>query len=217
MEAIIVENDNLIEEVRIRKEVTKDALEISRVYAAPYQKEGTLSAEIRQAINTRSFYPTKSVSNEMQDNIFDVSEFGIAETHYDSVENRVSWIPVPLNTTVESVKAQIAKFPSATNYKVLASKPVMTSDQVRAVAAGLTTVAIIANRQVLRYPATTPNAGKLILDANGKPQYRHIYFSRTAKEDCDWRVKDMKTSKAEDYYTTPEIEAEIQETGQVVL
>lgn len=219
---MIIENqtlDNSTEEARIRKEVKKSALTISKVYTASFQKEDTLSAEVRQTVDTTSFYPTKSVSNNMQDNIFDTKDFGITETPFVATENRVAFIPVPIDSTVESVAAQIAKFPEATVYKVMSSTPTLTSDQVRAIEGKITSLEIIANRQVARYPANadTKIAGKLILDNNGKPQYRSVYFSRTAKEDIDNRVKDLKDAPADAFYSTPEIEAEIQALGQVVL
>lgn len=215
----VLTSGSLVEPVRIRKEVEKSTISITRVYEAPYQKPGTLSAEVKQTIETTSFYPTKSVSNNMQDNIFAVEDFGITETPYKAVENRVAWIPVPIGTTSETVALQLAKFPQATIYKVMDSKPILTSDQVRAISGGLTTLAIIANRQVARYPANADAniAGKLIVDANGKPQYRSVFFSRVAKEDVDNRVKDLKTAKPEDFYTTAEIEAELQAIEQTVL
>ena len=212
-------NDSLTStEERIRKEVTVGKLEVTNVYESTFQKEGMLTAEVKQTIKTIAFYPKKSVSNEMQDSIYSPEELGIKEEPFESVETRVSFLPVRNDATIETVTAQLAKFPDAVNYKVMGSKPILTSDQLRAIEAQLTTVEIIADRQVMRYPKNADRAGQLILDANGKPQYRHIFFSKTAKLDIDMRVKDLKNAKPEDYYTTPQIEAELQNApAQTVL
>lgn len=42
---------------KIRKEVSKSEINVSRVYSSDYQKEGTLTAELKQTIKTTSFYP----------------------------------------------------------------------------------------------------------------------------------------------------------------
>lgn len=212
-------SDSLVEEPRIRKEVVKSPLLITKVYTATFQKEGTLSAEVRQTVETTSFYPSKSVSNDKQDNIFSTTEFGITDTPFVSNEHRVAFIPVPMNSTIESVTAQLAKFPDACIYKMMGNRPILTSDQLRAIEGGITSLETIANRQVVRYPATAePNlAGKLILDVNGKPQYMSRFFSKTAKEDVDNRVKSLKDAPKDAFYTTAEIEAEIQASGQQVL
>jgi hypothetical protein len=63
MNAQVSNTDN-----KVRKTTIKGELEISRVYAASYQKEGTLTAEIKQTVTTKSYYPSKSVSSNFQDN-----------------------------------------------------------------------------------------------------------------------------------------------------
>ena len=143
-------------EQRVRKEVSKGDLEISRIYAADYQKEGTLTAEIKQTITTKSYYPSKSVSNNLQDNPFANAEFGFAESEYKSEEVRVVWIDVPADSTVESVTARLSTLPDANIYKILANKPILSDNQVYAIGAGLTTKDIIADRQSVRYPVSHP-------------------------------------------------------------
>jgi len=200
---------------RVRQESTKGALEITRVYKSDWQKEGTESAEIKQTIETKSFYPSKSVSNDMQDNIFATEDFGFAEQEFLATETRVAWIDVPLGTAVDAVKEQLTKFPNATIYKVLSNKPVLTSDQKYAVANGITTLDGIGDRQAVRYSEKHDVAdlrGKLILDNNGKIQYRQTYFSKVAKGDIDARTAD-----AEDVYMSANLKAELEATGQVVI
>ena len=202
-----IQNQNVVDD-RIAKTPTKKPIEVTRVYKSDWQKEGTMSAEMKQTIETISSYPTKSVRNEAQDNIFANEDFGFAAQNYTSSETRVAWIDVPENSTVEIVKAQIAKFPGATIYKVLSNKPILTSDQKYAVnVSKVTTVDVIASRQAVRYPETHDDAtlrGKLILDQNGKIQFRVSYFSNKEREDVD-----MRTTDPADFYVPEDLKAEL--------
>lgn len=196
---------------RIRKEVSKDALSVSRVYESDYQKEGTHTAELRQTVTTKSYYPGKSVSNNMQDNIFGQSDFGFEEQEYTNNEKRVAWIDVPQGMTSEAVAEKLVQFPEATLYRVLSNNPILTDNQVYAINAGLTTKDNFAESQVVRYPEGSENAGKLALDSNGKPQYRAIFFSNIAKEDMD-----LRTENADEFYASANIAAEMNSTEHVV-
>jgi hypothetical protein len=187
-----------------RVEVSKEALEISRVHATAYQKEGTLTAEIKQTVITKSFYPSKSVSNNLKDNPFNLSEFGFSETEYSSSEKRVAWVEIPVGSTVESMQARLAMFPEATIYKILANKPIISDSQEYAIKQGLTSKDLIADKQVVRYGDNHEKAGQLILDKYGKPQYKQTFFKKVAKED-----EDLRTEIADDYYATPLIKAEL--------
>lgn len=189
---------------RVRKEVSKGALEVSRVYAADYQKEGTLTAEIKQTITTKSYYPSKSVSNNLQDNPFSTSDFGFSENEYTANETRVVWVEVPVGSTVESVAAKLATLPDANIYKMLANKPILSDNQVYAIGAGLTTKDIIADKQVVRYPSGHPQAGQIILDPQGKVQYKATYFKTTAMAD-----QDLRTADVNDFYATPNMNIEL--------
>lgn len=172
----------------IRKVSTKSGLTVSRVYSSDYQKEGTLTAELRQTVTTKSYYPTKSVANNMQDNVFGMEDFGFEEQEYVNQENRVSWIDVPMGTSAEAVLAKLESFPGASLYRVLSNHPILTDNQVYAINQGLTTKDVFAERQIVRYPEGSENAGKIALDSNGKPQYRAVFFSSSAKEDQDNRT-----------------------------
>ena len=61
-----------------------------------------------------------------------------------------------------------------------------------------------ANSQVVRFGDSHEKAGQLVLDANGKPQYRAIFYSNIAKEDVDGR-----TEHAEDFYASAQISVEM--------
>jgi hypothetical protein len=193
-------------EQRIRTQVSKSALEISRVHATAYQKEGTLTAEIKQTITTKSYYPSKSVSNNMQDNPFSTAEFGFSEKEYVSNSKRVVWVDVPTDSTVESVANKLAALPQATIYRIYANRPILSDNQNYAISAGLTTMDAIANKQALRYPEGNPDAGKLILK-NGKPQYKADFFKSTATAD-----QDLRTTDPADFYQTPSMKVELANT-----
>lgn len=207
-------NDSLVATApeRITKHVTKSGLEVTRVYKSEWQKEDTLTAEIKQTVKTVTAYPSKSVSNNMQDNIFGNEEFGFESKEFDNVETRVGWIDVPANSTVESVVEKLNKFPNAVLYKVLSNKPILTDAQVYAISADLTTKDIIGDRQVVRYPKGHAEEGSLILDNNGKIQYRATFFKTTSIEDIDSRTADMQ-----DVYMTPNVAAEFNEATQEVI
>lgn len=188
----------------VRKETSKGSLEVSRVHATQWQKEGTLTAEIKQTVTTKSYYPSKSVSNNLKDNPFSTSEFGFSESEYSSEERRVAWVEVPTDSTVESMEARLATFPEATIYKILANHPILSDTQEYAIEAGLTSKEIIADKQVVRYGEGHPQAGQLILDKVGKPQYKQTFFKRTAKED-----EDLRTEDPADFYSTSEVRVEL--------
>lgn len=194
---------------RIRKEVSKSGIVISRIYKADYQKDGSLTAELKQTVKTVSYYPSKSVSNDMQDNVFGTEQFGYQDHKYENEEVRVAWINVPADATEDSVMEQLNKFPNATLYKVLSNKPILTSDQKYAVEAELTTKDILAASQVIRYGEGAENAGSLILDENGKLQYRRVFFKTQATPD-----QDLRTKEPEDFYAPEAIIAELNNSGQ---
>jgi len=190
----------------VRTEVQKTGVVLDKIYAAQYQKDGTLTAQIRQDITTDKFYPGKQTATEMQGNIFNTAEFGFAEQKFSNTEHRVAWIPVPVAATEEQVKAKLeeATKNGACLYKVLHNHPIIDRSQEYAIGQGLTTKDILANSQVVRYPEGHPEAGKLTLDSNGKVQYRRVFFWNTPMDD-----QDARTAEPSDVYQSPEIAAEL--------
>ena len=197
-------NTQVSEERGIRKEVKTSSIAVSRVYAANYQKEGTLTAELKQTITVDSYYPAKSVSSSFQDSLFPTKDFGFVEKSFTAEETRVAWIPVPAGSTLEQVQAAIAAKPEATIYRILGNRPIVTEDQNYAISQGITTLDIIGESQAVRYPQGHAQAGKLILDANGKPQYKKTFFKSSKMEDVD-----MRTAEPSDFYATPAVKAEL--------
>lgn len=197
----------------VKKVTTKSGIIVSRVFKSEWQKEGTLTAELKQTVKTVALYPAKSVANNMHDNIFGTEDFDFETKDFVNEETRVAWIDVPMGSTEESVAAKLESFPNATLYKVLSNKPILTDSQVYGINAKLTTADIIGNRQVVRYSEKDAlNAGKLVLDNNGKVQYRAIFFRAAGSEDIDQRTEDPA-----DFYASKEVIAEMTKAGQRVI
>ena len=75
--------------VVVRKEVKKNPIVVSRVYVGDYQsKGGELQAELKQTVETKSFYPAKTVKNDLQSNPFTQAEFNFEEKDFFSTKNR---------------------------------------------------------------------------------------------------------------------------------
>lgn len=197
----------------IRKESLSSEILVSRVYEAEFQKEGTLTAELKQTVDTKSFYPTKSVTTSLQDNIFTIENFGFKEQEFDSRETRVAWISVPLGSTEESVKQQLESFPDAVIYKILSNHPILSEEDKHIIASGefSMTKDTVADKQAVRYPKEHESAGELIYDNNGKIQYRRTAFSKETKIDEDYRTEDPSK-----FYASPDLLAEINGTNFII-
>jgi hypothetical protein len=178
------------------------------VYVSDFQKEGSLTAELKQEIVTTSFYPTKQISTNLQDNIFSAADFNYKEEEFKSNETRVAWIDVPVGSTVESVTLKLAVFKNANLYKILGNRPILNTNQMYAISTRITTEDAFADKQVLRYPKGSDKAGRLIIDKHAKVQYRTIMFMSTGAEDVDYRTAD-----ASDVYMSASIEAEVNSTA----
>lgn len=195
----------------VRKEVSKSALKLRRIYTAEFQKEGTVTAEIEQTITTKSFYPSKKIDSNLQNSLSSAEEFGFSEQMFPSEETRIAWVLEPRNATEASVNAKLAKAneQGASIYKVLSNQPILDDNQKYAVAQGLKSLDDFANSQIVRYSEGTKDAvgtdvgGQLILDKAGNPQYKRTFFWSTPKADVDMR----DTSKV---YISPEIAAEVE-------
>lgn len=190
----------------VSTEVRKSALIVEEIKISNFQKAGTKTAILKQTVETISTYPTKSVSSDKQDNIFSMQDFGFEEQEFTSVRTNVAFLDVPANSTIESVEAQLRKFPKACLYRIISNEPILTDKQKYSISAGLKTMDDYANSQVIRFGEGSPDAGELILDSNGKVQYRAVYFSATEKEDMDLRTNDDNS------FMSKEIELEFNES-----
>lgn len=181
-------------------------LVVEEVYTSQFQKKNTQTARLRQIVTTKSYYPSMKPTNSMSDNVFSDDEFeGTTEQEFTSIENRVAFINVPFGTSVEEVqKRMLALKDNARIYRVLGNHPILTAEQQSAISNGVTTKEIIANGQAVRYPEDHERGNALILDPNGKVQYRASFFSAHKKADEDHRTPDQN-----DMYLTEEIAAEL--------
>lgn len=184
----------------IKTTVTRGDIEVTSVGISNFQKPGTMTATLKQTVETVSLYPTKSVSSDLQDNVFGIEDFGFETTPHKNTRTNVVFLDVPEGSTVESVKAQFVKFPNAVLYRILDNKPILSRNQLYAIEHELCTMDDIANSQVVKY-GPGEHEGELILDQNGKVQYKATFLSTTGKEDVDKR-----TSDPEDVYMSEEIE-----------
>ena len=184
---------------------TKGPIVVAEIKVSDFQKAGTKTAVLKQTITTVSSYPTKSVTSDMQDNIFGLEDFGFEKQDFTTTRVNVAFIDVPESATIESVTAQLAKFPNASLYRVLSNSPILTNNQKYAIENNLKTMDDFANSQVVRYGENSENAGQLVLDQYGKIQYKAIYFASQGHEDIDLRAEDAEM------YFTPQIEVEYNE------
>jgi hypothetical protein len=187
----------------VMHQIVKTVISLVRMYVAEFQKEGTKTAELRQEVTTISSYPSKKVTSDLQDNLFNTSDFNFEAQVFNSKETRMAWIPVPEKATEEQVLELLAKVNAAggTIYRVLSSAPILDENQKYAINQGIRTLDQFANAQVCKYPDNHDDEnlrGKLLLDKAGRVMYRRTLFSKTPKEDVDNRG-------IVDTYMSPEI------------
>lgn len=195
----------------IKSTIVFGNIEVAELKVSDFQKKGTKTAVLKQTVKTTSLYPAKSVSNNLQDNIFGLEEFGadFVGEPYVSERTNVAFMDVPEASTIETVKAKLALFPKATLYRIMANKPILNSNQEYAIKQGLKTMDDFANAQAVKYGQDDDKGhvkGNLILDKHGKVQYKVTYFSTTEKEDMD-----LRNDIPDDQYLTPELELEYNE------
>lgn len=199
--------------MEITKEKNYEKVTIDSVTALEYQKSGTLTAQLRQIVTTKTTYPSTQISDGVSDNLFGTSDFtdiGQGQT-YENKEKRVAWINVPSSTTVAEVQAKLDALYSAGKQpcimKVVSNEPILTDNQINAISRGLKTMDYYANKQVVRYGDSSANAGALILDDNGNPMYKRTFFQADKVEDenrCDGENVYMSTEIAEELSTESE-------------
>lgn len=174
-------------------------------------KSGLNQAQLRQVI-TRNYPSVKPNTG----GLFAKSEFDLPEQSFQ--ENRVTWVDVPTDKSVEDVQAQIDKFPDACIWKKLSSNVVMSEDdlalcdrilsadskQIEKIVLNLTEQsefsdslrqeavdAFIAKRTLSQQVVSKD--GEIILH-NNQPQYRRLFFSLEAHADEDDRIKSTSYS-----------------------
>lgn len=218
---------NMENQNQVRKEIKKSTIEVSRIYASAYQKEGTLTAELKQAVTISSYYPKKSITNDLQDNLFKTEDFSFGETCFEQKKIYVTWLDVPEGTSIEDVKNKLNSNPNATIYRIISNYPIFHSgqkDQISRIEADTTISSQervdkvnsfknqIANRQLIRYSADAEDLSykknEIVKDSLGRPQYKADFFSENEKKDIDLRNPNNST----DYFTNDFIDMELNQT-----
>lgn len=199
----------------VKKVITKGKIEVTRVYASDFQKEGSETAELKQTEKTVTSYPSKTVTSSLQDNVFGTEEFGYEDKPYESNRINVAWINVPVGTTIEQVVARIASKPKASLYRIVSNSPILSDNQEYAINANIATMDQFADRQVVRHGTDDEGGawakGDLVLDNLGRPLYKAVFFSLTEKEDINRCSTDVG-----DFYVSETIEAEMSSVATVV-
>ena len=169
------------------------------------------SAMFRQEV--KIFYPKARMSSDRQANLFSDEQLGI-EYNDAVIQNRVAFMKVTENVTEEMIRTELAKYPNAKIYKELSNHPILSDNDKTAIANGILDEDTLAEKQVARYSENhDTKPGQLILDKNGKIQYRRL--------DIDWKGEkddvDNRTEDPTDVYLTASIEKELVETGAYVI
>lgn len=192
----------------IRKEITRSPIQLVELGVSKFQKKGTLTAQIKQMIVVKSFYPSIQPNKSENDSLFSDSEFDIETQPFTSTENRTAFIPVPDNLTAEDVIKRLAEHPDAVIWRRISNHPILADEDKRAISNGISTKDVFANKQITRFGKGNEKEGQIITDENDKPQYRRLYFSFTPKDD-----EDLRTPDPHDFYESPEIHLEL--TGEM--
>ena len=186
----------------VTKSISRGELTVDKLYKSDYQKKGTNSVQLRQEIKTVTSYPS---AQPRTGGLFSQEEFGLESKDFTATETRVAWIDVPENVTMDDIKNRLAQLPNKGIMKVLSNRPILTENQKRGIVAGLTTMDTFAHSQVVRYGEGHPQEGEIILDKNGKIQYRVSVFMADLVED----TADMRTEDAADYYCPADLQGEL--------
>ena len=176
-------------------------LRVTSVFKGKYQKEGTVSIEVRQEVQTT--YPAMQLNNSLSDNPFKIGDFGNTEGK-TYTEKRVAWInPAPEGTTMEKATENLAESPEARIYKLISNRPILTPGDQALIddPNSELTIEKKAMSQLIVYGDGHAKAGQPVLK-DGKPQYSRKELSLEGKADVDHR-----TSAPGDFYASPEIQA----------
>lgn len=191
----------------VTKTVTRGPVTIDKISVSAYQKDGMLTAQLRQQVTIETTYPAPSNSDGITSNLF-ADEFSSKGKTYSNTENRVAFLIVPSHITVQILQARLAQLMTGGSnpgiMKVTSSSPILTDNQVYAINEGLKTKDQFADSQVVRYSDknTEGKAGQLILDDSGNPIYKRNFF-------IDNVTEDVSRGDSEGVYMSAQIETEL--------
>lgn len=166
----------------ITKERNESRIIVEKVSEHKY-KDDVMSAQLRQVHSTKTTYPGKNVGNDKQDSLFEAEAFGGESKVYETTQNRVTWIDVPLGSTVESVQAKVDSLGDNARIYQIVSTDVMdclTSGHLYQITQGTMTLADQQESKALRN-----SDGELVRDESGNILYRALYFSTKGQADLN--------------------------------
>lgn len=181
--------------------VTRDKIIATRIFNSEFQKEGTLTVELKQTVHSSITYPPKkSVSNKVLDNPF-LNEVQEKPKTFTRTKTFVAFLDVDEDYDIEDIETILNNYPNAVIYKILSNHPILNDNQ-KAVIDSIEDkdlkqqrFDVIANRQLV------VRKGRIILDGYGKPQYLATFYSNTPHEDID-----LRTPEQQDYYKNNYVE-----------
>lgn len=171
--------------------ITVDKVEVNSFNDKVWQ------AQLRQEVTVT--YPAARAHNSLSDGLFAADQFGEGQSF---VEKRVTWLPCPIDTTVEVIEEILRQNADAVLHKTLSMEPILSEEQINAMETGLSD--------------QTPEdyAEKNVKDADGetllyaeKPFYRNISFKTSFIKDNDLRSSQVDEGGAVEMTGRPAVEA----------
>jgi len=165
-------NNSNIEETRtdVKVELVREGL-----------KANADSAQVRQTVT--KVYPAVQSSTSLSSGLFASKLFGEGKTFS---HDRVAFVDVPKNATVEESQAQLDNYPTACIYKIYSYDvlDVMNKGQKEAIETGLSQKDIAFYQDKFSIP---DGEGGLV-EEDGKVLYSSSHFMNEFKEDVNLRV-----------------------------
>ena len=191
------------------KVITYQPITIDNIKTSQFTKKGTLTAQIRQQVITKTSYPAVNTNDGVTSDIFagEFENVGIGK-EYSNTENRVAFITVPDTCTVQMLQNKLNGLVQAGKQpvimKIVSNRPILTDNQKASIASQLKTMDDYANTQAIRFSKhnTEGNANKLILDDNQNVLYKRTFFQAD-------KVADVNTCDPNDTYVSPQLEEEM--------
>ena len=183
-------------ESQVKITIERQPVVVSRLYKTEYNRDDAQTVELKQCVLKKTEYHDNTLSSDLSDNLYSHKDFRNESSNVfvSPPETRVTWLNIPEEVTLEEFEERLNKAEGACIYKILSNSPILTQAQQYAVNNPNSPLDIehYCKAQVVRYPATSERAGEIVLDPNGRVQYRATFFSATHKDDVDERSYDVE-------------------------
>jgi hypothetical protein len=186
-----------IQKTTILSEISVDSLD-----SLKYQKEGTLTAQLRQVVTTTTKYPSRKLVHEMQDNPF-ADQFDVPPNEWVNEKSRVAWINVPVGISLEEVTEKVK---NGKLVQTTSNSPILTEGQKYAIDNGKKTMDDFAKSQIIQ-TKNEDGVLEVVKDKEGKFQYKVYNFK------MDKSTPDVDLRGTTEEYIPSWINEEIQELG----